>query len=58
MQGTKWHEESENIIPGDIVYFKLQESAMSAKWRTGKVENVKVGTDGRVRQVTILFEVE
>ena len=55
MRGKKWHEESENLIPGDIVYFKLQESAMSASWRTGKVEKVKVGADGFVRQVTISY---
>merc|ERR1719233_2650572 len=55
MQGKKWHEQNENLVPGDIVYFKLQESAMSANWRTGKVEKVKVGADGFVRQVTISY---
>merc|ERR1719233_2627379 len=55
MQGKKWHEENENLVPGDIVYFKLQESAMSANWRSGKVEKVKVGADGCVRQVTISY---
>ena len=55
MRGKKWYEENENLIPGDIVYFKLQESAMSANWRTGKVERVKVGADGFVRQVTISY---
>ena len=52
MQGKKWHEVNENLIEGDIVYFKPQESAMSANWRTGKVEKVKLGADGCVRQVT------
>ena len=55
IQGKKWHEQKENLVPGDIVYFKLQESAMSANWRTGKVEKVKVGADGFVRQVTISY---
>ena len=55
MRGKKWHEENENLVPGDIVYFKLQESAMSANWRIGKVEKVKVGADGCVRQVTIAY---
>ena len=55
MQGKKWHEENENLVQGDIVYFKLQESAMSANWRSGKVENVKIGADGCVRQVTISY---
>ena len=55
MRGKKWHEQSENLVPGDVVYFKLQESAMSANWRTGKVEKVKVGADGCVRQVTIAY---
>ena len=55
MRGKKWHEETENLVTGDIVYFKLQESPMSANWRTGKVEKVKVGADGCVRQVTITY---
>ena len=55
MHGKKWHEESENLVPGDVVYFKLQESAMSESWRTGKVESVKVGADGFGRQVTISY---
>ena len=52
----KWHEESENLTPGDIVYFKLTESKMSANWRSGKVENVKIGADGFVRTVTISYK--
>ena len=52
----KWHEKSENLVPGDIVYFKLTESKMSANWRTGKVENVKIGADGCVRTVSISYK--
>ena len=55
MRGKKWHEENDNLVPGDVIYFKLQESAMSANWRIGKVEKVKVGADGFVRQVTISY---
>ena len=33
----KWHSESENLVPGDIVYFKLKDSVLSAKWVIGKI---------------------
>ena len=45
----KWHFHSDNLRPGDVVYFKLTESKMSANWRIGKVEEVKAGQDGYVR---------
>ena len=56
MNRRKWHEHSDNMKPGDIVYFKLTESKMSAIWRIGKVEDVKVGQDGYVRQVTVAYK--
>ena len=56
MQRKKWHFTQENLLPGDIVYFKLTESKMSANWKIGKVEDVKVGNDGYVRQVTVSYK--
>ena len=56
MQRKKWHERSENLVPGDIVYFKLTESKMSADWRTGKIEEVKIGDDGYVRKVRVAYK--
>ena len=56
MNRKKWHERSENLVIGDIVYFKLTESKMSAAWRSGKVESVKIGADGFVRTVTIAYK--
>ena len=56
MQRKKWHERSENLVSGDIVYFKLTESKMSADWRAGKVEEVKIGEDGYVRKVRIAYK--
>ena len=29
----KWHFHSDNLRPGDVVYFKLTESKMSANWK-------------------------
>ena len=56
MNRQKWHFRKENLCPGDIVYFKLTESKMSACWRIGKVEEVKIGKDGYVRQATIAYK--
>ena len=56
MERQKWHLKQENLKEGDIVYFKLTESKMSACWRIGKVEEVKLGRDGCVRQVTISYK--
>jgi len=35
----KWNAETDNLVPNDIVYFKLRDSAMSSKWLIGKVED-------------------
>ena len=56
MERQKWHFSQENLKPEDIVYFKLTESKMSADWRFGKVEEVKVGQDGLVREVNISYK--
>ena len=56
MDRQKWHFRKENLLPGDIVYFKLRESKMSAWWKIGKVEQVDIGTDGYARQVTIAYK--
>ena len=56
MERQKWHFSEENLKPEDVVYFKLTESKMSADWRIGKVEEVKVGQDGLVREVNISYK--
>ena len=56
MDRQKWHFRKENLTPGDIVYFKLKESKMSATWRIGKVEEVTIGKDGFVREILIAYK--
>ena len=56
MNRRKWHYQKENMKEGDIVYFKLTESKMSANWRVGKVEDVKLGQDGYVRSVVVAYK--
>ena len=56
MDRQKWHFRRDNLCPGDIVYFKLRESKMSATWRIGKVEEVRIGKDGYVRQAIIAYK--
>ena len=56
MNRQKWHFKAENFKPGDVVYFKITESKMHANWKLGKVEEVKLGQDGYVREATISYK--
>ena len=56
MQRQKWHFLKENLVEGDIVYFKLTESKMSSSWKVGKVESVTVAKDGFARHAVILYK--
>ena len=56
MERQKWHFSRDNFHPGDIIYFKITESKMSAVWKLGKVVEVKVGLDGYVREATVSYK--
>ena len=56
MQRQKWHFSKENLVEGDIVYFKLTKSKMSSSWKVGKVERVTLSKDGFVRHAVILYK--
>ena len=56
MDRPKWHIEEENLQTNDLVYFKLTDSKLSADWKVGKVEYVKIGRDAKVREVGIAFK--
>ena len=56
MQRKKWHFARDNLVPGDVIYFKLTESKMSADWTLGIVESVKLGSDGYVRKVVVSYK--
>ena len=55
-QRSKWNDEEENIRESDIVYFKLKDSPLDAKWIVGKVENVIPSRDKKVRTVEIGYK--
>ena len=52
----KWNVEPYNLVPNDIVYFKLRDSAISSKWLIGKVEDCIESRDGKVRKVLIGYK--
>ena len=52
----KWYDSRENLDLGDVVYFKLCESKMSATWRLGKVEQVMLGSDGFICEVVVSYK--
>ena len=51
----KWHNQSENLVEGDIVYFKLKDSKLKQVWLIGKVEFVNISKDSLVRTVGISY---
>ena len=55
-QRQKWHHEEESLKEQDIVYFKLKDSAISAKWHIGKVEFLSMSRDNKVRKVGISYK--
>ena len=57
MDRPKWNQEQENLKEGDLVYFKLTDSKLSADWRYGKVEYAITGRDGKVRSVGISYKI-
>ena len=54
----KWHDEHQNLEKGDIVYFKLTDSVLGSKWLIGKIEDVKLSKDGKVRVVIVGYKYE
>ena len=52
----KWHQETEDIGPQDIVYFKLRDTMVSSRWLIGKVEEVIKSKDGIVRKLMIGYK--
>ena len=55
-QRSKWNDDEENIRESDIVYFKLKDSPLDAKWVVGKVENVIPSRDKKIRTVEIGYK--
>ena len=51
----KWNFEADNLVEGDIIYFKLKDSAMSSVWLIGKVEYTTVSRDGLVLEVGVSY---
>ena len=52
----KWHDSDENLSENDVVFFKLRDSPLSARWLIGKVEGVTFSKDGKVRKVDVGYK--
>ena len=57
LERPKWKLESDNLAPNDVIYFKMLDSPLGATWKLGKVESVKTGRDGFVRDVTVAYKI-
>ena len=52
----KWHEGDEDLVAEDIVYFKLKDSVLGSKWLIGKVEDIILSKDGKVRKIIVGYK--
>ena len=57
LERQKWTQEDPSLSVNDVIYFKLDESAMKADWKIGKVDSVKFGRDGKVREVNVAYKI-
>ena len=53
----KWTDEDPNLAVNDIVYFKMKDSQLKIDWKIGKVDSVKLGRDGKVREVNVAYKI-
>ena len=51
----KWFKSSQELKPGDLVFFRKSESALDGKWVVGMVDQVEWGRDGTIRMVTVKY---
>ena len=56
MKMHKWYKSDEQLMVGDIIYFKKDDSVLSSEWTVGKVTDVIVGKDGAVRRAIVQFQ--
>ena len=57
LEGKKWAVSDQNLQVNDIVYFKIEDSALKPIWKVGKVDSVKEGRDGLVREVNVAHKI-
>ena len=51
----KWFNLEKDLQPGDIVYFKKDDSVLGTTWKVGEVDQVVHGRDGHVRRAVIKY---
>ena len=56
MKIHKWYKSDDQLMVGDIIYFKKDESVLSSEWTVGRVTDVIVGKDGDVRRAILQFQ--
>ena len=55
-RSQRWFEGDENLCEGDIIYFKLRDSVLSSEWLVGKVEQVFLSKDKKVRKILVGYK--
>ena len=53
----KWNDADPNLAVNDVVLFKMDDSVLKIDWRIGKVDSVKIGRDGKIREVNIAYKI-
>ena len=56
IKSSKWYKMGEQLVVGDIVFFKKTEGALASDWIVGKVIDVIKSKDDVVRKVEIQYQ--
>ena len=51
----KWFRNDEDIKKGDVVLFDKSEGSFIGEYQYGMVDSVNIGTDGKIRAVTVKY---
>ena len=57
MNRQKWEDEDPSLSVNDVVYFMLDDKVLKPDWRIGKVDTLKLGRDGKVREVNVAYKI-
>ena len=55
-KNQRWFHGDEDLRENDVVYFKLRDSVLSSQWLIGKVEQIIISKDNRVRKILVGYK--
>ena len=52
----KWHDSSRDPKVGDVILFLKSEKEFENKYQYGIINSVKLGSDGKIRSINIMYQ--